>query len=375
MIYLFNRANPVKVDTVWVRRLSTTVCMLLPWLAFAPQPLLSLPMQPALPLLGQATTPITPIVPGGTRQFLNPISSAYRLGPGDQLQITVVDYKEFSGPQTILSDGTVSVPVLGPVPAANRTSEQFASELSQRLRALLKNPVVTVAILNARPLLITVAGEVQRPGLIQLRNFNPVQTSADSTPRTDIPTINLALSEAGGVTRSADIRRVVLRRMTSAGETKTTINLWDALFTENAAPSIVLRDGDALFIPTLAAGETLDSRMIARTNLAPKTVKVRVVGEVKKPGEVEVPPNSSISSAVAIAGGPTDKAQLRRVGFVRLGGDGKIERREIDLRNLTDTYQIQDGDVVIVPKSAASSVFDFATPLFNPLGVFFNLFR
>jgi polysaccharide export outer membrane protein len=307
--------------------------------------------------------------------LLNSTLSAYRLGPGDQIQITVVDYKEFSGPQTILPDGTVSLPVLGAIPAANRSTEQFAQELTRHLRTLLKNPVVTVSILSVRPLLINVAGEVQRPGLIQLRSFNSGGSGGDPNVRTDIPTINLALSEAGGVTRSADIRRVVLRRLTPTGETKTTINLWDALFTENAPPSLVLRDGDALFIPPLAPGESLDSRMVARTNLAPKTVRVRVVGEVKKPGEVEVPPNSSISSAVAIAGGPTDKAQLRRVGFVRLGGDGKIERREIDLRNLTDTLQIQDGDVVIVPKSTAASVFDFATPLFSPLGVFFNLFR
>lgn len=312
-------------------------------------------------------------VSGEPRPWGNSALSSYRLGPGDQIQITVVDYKEFSGPQTILPDGTVSLPVLGAIPAANRSLEQLAHELTRHLRPLLKNPVVTVSILNVRPLLINVAGEVQRPGLIQLRSFNP--GGGDPTVRTDIPTINLALSEAGGVTRSADIRRVVLRRLTPTGETKMTINLWDALFTETAPPSLVLRDGDALFIPPLAPGESLDSRMVARTNLAPKTVRVRVVGEVKKPGEVEVPPNSSISSAVAIAGGPTDKAQLRRVGFVRLGGDGKIERREIDLRNLTDTLQIQDGDVVIVPKSTAASVFDFAMPLFSPLGVFFNLFR
>jgi polysaccharide biosynthesis/export protein len=339
--------------------------LLLPLLLVAPT------VGVALPPPANVTAPGTPVAP---RSLPNQANSAYRLGPGDQLQITVVDYKDFTGPQTVLPDGTITLPAVGHVTAANRTPEQFAVELTRQLRRYLKNPVVTVSILNARPLLVNVAGEVQRPGLFQLKHFNPTN-NADNNTVVEIPTINSALVAAGGVTRSADIRRVVLRRLTPEGEIKTTINLWDTLFSENAPRNVMLRDGDALFIPKLADGETLDSRMIARSNIAPKTVRVRVVGEVKKPGEVEVPPNSSISSAVAIAGGPTDKAQLRRVGFVRLGGDGKIERREIDLRNLTDTLQIQDGDVVIVPKSTAASVFDVAIPLVNPLGIFFNLFR
>jgi polysaccharide biosynthesis/export protein len=95
---------------------------------------------------------------------------------------------------------------------------------------------------------------------------------------------------------------------------------------------------------------------------------------VTQPGEVQVPPNSSLSSAVAIAGGPTDDARLREVAFVRLSPAGEIQRQEIDLRNLTDDYQVQDGDVIIVPKRGSASLIDLAGRVFSPLGVLLDLF-
>jgi polysaccharide export outer membrane protein len=108
---------------------------------------------------------------------------------------------------------------------------------------------------------------------------------------------------------------------------------------------------------------------------SPKTVRVRVVGEVKKPGEVEVPPDGTLSSAVAIAGGPTEKARLGKVTFVRMNENGKVDRRDLDLRNLTDDQQVQDGDVLIVHKSVGRDILDIGSQLLGPFGVFLNIFK
>lgn len=328
----------------------------------------------ASPSVGSESTGLPPSVASPPQPEAT--TSPYVLGTGDQIEVTVLDYKEFTGTKVILSDGTISLPVLGNVEAAGKSPNDFAQELARQLRPFLKNPVVTIAVMNTRPILITVAGEVQRPGPIQLQNFNPAQPSNSNNTPQEIPTIVSALLAAGGVTQNADIRQVLLRRVSSAGEvTTTTINLWDALWSEKAPKNVVLRDGDSIVIPKLAVGDVLDRRLLSRSTLAPKTVRVRVVGEVKNPGEVQVPPNSSISSAIAIAGGPTDKAQLRKVIFVRLREDGKIDRQVINLRNLTDTNQIQEGDVVMVPKSTGSALLDVASQLSNPLGVLGNLFN
>jgi polysaccharide export outer membrane protein len=191
-----------------------------------------------------------------------------------------------------------------------------------------------------------------------------------------LPTVSIALLAAGGVTRDADIRNVVLKRSNPTGNSPTVvINLWDSLFSENTPRDLVLQDGDALFVPKLAAGDSLDRRLVARSSFAPRTVRVRVVGEVKNPGELEIPPNSSLSSAVAIAGGPTDKAKLSNVRFVRMNEDGILEEQSVDLSNLTDSYQIQEGDVIVVPKSNTYTALDIASDLFNPLNLILNLFK
>jgi polysaccharide biosynthesis/export protein len=104
-------------------------------------------------------------------------------------------------------------------------------------------------------------------------------------------------------------------------------------------------------------------------------VRVRVVGEVKKPGEVDVTPNSSISSAIAIAGGPTEKARMEEVALVRLDANGQVIEQKMNLQKLQDSQQVLDGDVVIVPKSRTSTLIDVAGQVLSPLGVIFNLFK
>jgi polysaccharide export outer membrane protein len=301
----------------------------------------------------------------------------YTLGPGDQIDITVFDYTEFTGQKVILSDGTITLPLVGAVMAANRTPEQLTQELTARLQVWLKNPVVTIGLVKLRPLQITVAGEVQRPGPIQLGSItDSASTSTGDSAASQIPTVMSALLQAGGITQDADIRQITLRRRSLTGEPRTiTINLWNAIASDQAPQDLLLQDGDALFVPKLSADNVAEQSLAARSSLAPRTVRVRVIGEVKNPGELEVPPSSSLSSAIAIAGGPTDKASLKRVQFVRLNKDGRVEKQSVDLSLLTDTYQVREGDVVVVPKAKTSKVLDLGNQLLSPLVFFLNLFK
>jgi len=301
--------------------------------------------------------------------------SAYILGSGDQVDITVFDYSEFTGAKVVLPDGTITLPLIGTVSAAGKTTEQLAQELTNRLASLLVKPVVTVNLTVLRPVLVNVAGEVQRPGPIQLRSLTATNLTLGSNTIRGVPTLSTALTEAGGITQNADIRQVTLRRYGAGNSQPITVNLWDAISSGNALPDLVLQDGDSIYVPRLTEDKAIDRRLIARSSLSPGTVRVRVVGEVKKPGEIQVPPDSSLSSAVAIAGGPTVDARLSRVAFVRMNEEGRIGRQVIDLRDLIDNYQVQDGDVIIVPKKGSSSVIDFAGRLFSPLGTILNLLK
>jgi polysaccharide biosynthesis/export protein len=303
-----------------------------------------------------------------------PDSSGYVIGAGDQVQMGVYGYEEYTRTLLVLPDGTINLPIIGTITVTGKTTTQLAQFITTELSNYLVDPVVTVSLVNLRPITVTVAGEVQRPGPLQLRGTAVTGGAIANADQT--PTLSVALLQAGGVTRVADIRKVVLKRSQPNGETTTTtINLLDALQSDVGFVNKVLQDGDTIFIPKLAADEMIDRRLIARSSFSPTTVRVRVVGEVKAPGQVQVPPDSTLSSAVAIAGGPTDKAQLKQVTLVRLNEAGEVQKQTIDMRNLVDNVQVQDGDVVLVPKSGKHNIIDFLTPLLNPLGFFTNLIR
>lgn len=307
-------------------------------------------------------------------------SSSYLLGPGDRIEVSVYGYEEYTGPTSVLPDGTLALPLIGRVPAAGRTTDQLAQELAVALNQVLVNPEVSVTLDALRPVVVNVSGEVYRPGPLQLQGATRIGTGLGSSENGQgtayaPPSVSQAIIQAGGVTRTADVRDVVIVRSLPNGQTvRTQVNLWDSLGSETLPEDLLLRDGDLVFVPQLAAGETLDSRLLASSSLSPDTVRVRVVGEVKSPGEVPVPPNSSLSSAVAIAGGPTDDAKLGEVAFIRREDNGEVVQEVVDLKNLVDNYQVQEGDVVVVPKTNTGSVLDFAQRLLGPLGFFLNIF-
>ena len=353
-------------------RLNTTVPLLLGLLICAPAVVAQdLPDLPET----EATSLRTMLIEGNAVSSDYASSSSYLLGPGDRIEVTVYGFPEYTGPMSVLPDGTIVLPIVGKVNAAGKTVGQLTQELSVILDRVLVEPSVSITLDSLRPVVINVSGEVYRPGPVQLQET--INVNQDAAAAYAPPSISEALVEAGGVRRTADIRNVVVMRQLPDGETVTTeVNLWNALWSASLPEEILLRDGDLVFVPRLSEGEFIDNHLLARSSLAPDTVRVRVVGEVTRPGEVAVPPNSSLSSAVASAGGPTDDAKLKEVVFIRMDDNtGEVTQEVVDLRNLVDTYQIQDGDVVVIPKTSTGSVLDFVARLVNPLNLLLNVFN
>jgi polysaccharide biosynthesis/export protein len=348
-------------------------------------PQTTLAQLPAVPQISRTTPAPTisaPIAPAtDTNLRAGDPSSAYILDAGDQITITVLGYEEYTGAQTVLPDGSITLPVIGSVLAAGQSPDTLAQDLALRLQRYLIDPAVTVSLGTLRPVVVNVSGQVQRPGPVQLRSVTS-SSAANTGGRTEgegsldaAPTVSSALAQAGGVTRDADIREVVVTRKIRGREPIiVTLNLWDAIWSENAPQDIVLQAGDTIYVPQLTADAQIDRRLIARSSFSPRTVRVRVVGQVQRPGEIQIPPDSTVSSAVAIAGGPTNDASLSRVKVVRLNEDGSVSNQEVDLRNLQDSYQIQAGDVVIVPEQGTSSFLRGLGRVLSPLGGLLGIF-
>ena len=92
---------------------------------------------------------------------------ALRLDAGDLLEITTFDTPELSGKFRVDSRGDISLPLGGAVPVQGLTAEQAAVAVERFLRDrdILKNPHVTVLVLEYATQGVNVMGEVKQPGI------------------------------------------------------------------------------------------------------------------------------------------------------------------------------------------------------------------
>jgi polysaccharide export outer membrane protein len=95
--------------------------------------------------------------------------STYALGPGDQVTVSVLDLDEMGkDPYRIDMRGNLTLPLVGSIPVTGITVEQTADVIREHLGKYLKNPDVTVRLLEERSQPVSVLGEVRNPGVIQL---------------------------------------------------------------------------------------------------------------------------------------------------------------------------------------------------------------
>lgn len=292
--------------------------------------------------------------------------SRYILGPGDEVSLSVVGLPEFSQPQVILPDGTIAVPLLGSVSANGKTLQELETSITRRLSFYLIEPSVTLSLLSLRPVSVVVAGEVNRPGPIQLESLT-------ASSGANAPTLTAALATAGGIRRTADLRNVtVQRRLPDGDQTTFTVDLWESIFQGSQSEDVILRDGDTIFISRISEGSNVDSQLVAQSSLAPEVIGVSVIGEVESPGEVQISPNSTAINALAVAGGHNNDANLTTVGLLRLNDNGQLERLELDLSDSTDSTPVRDGDVIVVPAKGYLNFVDSIARTLQPITAPFN---
>lgn len=321
--------------------------------------------------VGDTTVPINDVQNGLT---------GYLLGPGDQLTISVAGVTELDRERIVLPDGTILLPLIGAVPAAGRTLAEFEQDVTRRLSFYIVEPVVEVNLDTLRPVVVTVAGEVNRPGPVQLNSISTFNTTVTADDRlvseNTTPTISTALVSAGGVLRTADLRDITVRRLLPDGrEVNLKVNLWETIFQGRGESNVLLQDGDVVFVPEAPAGTPgINPQVVARSSLAPETVNVRVIGEVPRPGQVVVPNDGTVSSALAIAGGyDLQTADLSQVALLRLQDNGTVEEQIIDMNaNLVDATPIQDGDMIVVPKRGYLNTLDTIGRTLSPITAPFN---
>lgn len=151
--------------------------------------------------------------------------SEYRLGPADQIRVTVFNEPELTGQFVVGSQGTIAYPLVGSVRAGGLTVTEFTEALQTALATYVRNPNVSVEVANYRPFFIL--GEVQRPG---------------TYPYSASLTVPNAVATAGGFTYRANRRRVFIRRANEAEERSYPLTV-----TTPVMPGDTVRIGERIF--------------------------------------------------------------------------------------------------------------------------------
>ncbi|XBQ15675.1 MAG: polysaccharide biosynthesis/export family protein [Oceanicaulis sp.] len=169
---------------------------------------------------------------------------AYRLYPGDTIEVTVHTAPELSGVREIGPDGRVNLPLVGGVAVTGLSAPEAARAIASRYSSVLRDPIVEVRPESFGSQTIIVGGEVGTPGPIELPNA-----------RTGVLE---AVMLAGGPTPRSRRREVaVLRRAENGGVMLRTVDLAAALDGRNA-DLVPLARHDIVFVPRSTIAEIND---------------------------------------------------------------------------------------------------------------------
>jgi polysaccharide export outer membrane protein len=230
----------------------------------------------------QAPRPNPAVMPAAPQA--NTVDSSYILGVGDVVEIGLVGRSDFGSRARISSDGTILLPLIGAVPAAERTVLQLADDVRKALikGGFYSDPVVRTEVVGINSRYVTVLGAVGNPGLLPLdRNYRLSEILAKVGGRSGSGVDYIVLTPASG----GPSQRYSIAQLASGAADKD--------------PAV--HNGDKIYIPS---GEN---------------EVFYISGQVNTPGSYPVTEGLTVRMAIAKGGGVNENGSEKKVKIVRNG--------------------------------------------------------
>jgi len=303
--------------------------------------LASLGLQGFIPALAQSgrepaspvSTSVSTSAPAAAGAF---DATNYVLGPEDEITVRVFAAEDIPDkPAQIANDGTVNLPMVGEVHAAGLTVEQLQASLAAAYRKYFKDPQVTVEVTDFRSQPVSVAGNVNTPGVVQLRG-----------------TRNLleVIGMAGGLKPDAGDSVLITRTLNQGS-----IPVAGAFVDATGKYSVAHVDIRAVMDGKHPQGNILIKPHDVIT--VPRARMIYVLGNVGKPGGYVLSDNEtmSVTQAIALAGGWDKTAALSGTRILRAGGGAEREEIPANLKKIMENkapdLQLRPDDILYVPNS------------------------
>jgi protein involved in polysaccharide export with SLBB domain len=246
-----------------------------------------------------------------------PVGPDYVVGPGDNLVLYMWGLVDNNFSLPVDRKGEVFIPKVGVMPVGGLTFSDAERMVQQRLAAYYSGFQIRLAMGELRTVNVLVVGEVARPGAYTL---------------SALATMSNALYAAGGPTKLGSLRNVKLQR---DGQTAGTLDVYEFLLRGDKGRDRRLSSGDTIFVPPIGpvAG---------------------IAGAVKRPAIYEMNGPAAVSDLIAMAGGATPLAYLKRVQVERVEENSRKILLDLDLSAFYSradrlyNLPLQDGDLVKV---------------------------
>ena len=238
----------------------------------------------------------------------------YRLAPEDVIAITVLYHPEFSvEAATIRPDGKINYPLAGDVQAAGKTVAEVAEIIRKAVAKDVREPRVSVRLLQRYVTPVYVLGAVRSPGAVAVK---------------EAITVAEAIALAGGLDASAAPRYGLITRPDGQ---QAQINVIAALDGTGPAGKTLLEPGDTLVVSA--------------------QFLVSVLGEVRMSGRYPVEQGDRVADAIATARGLTELADAAHGTLLR--EDGRTLALDLEAvisgGATEDNLLLEPGDVILVP--------------------------
>ena len=227
-----------------------------------------------------ATPPVLPSPELGTM-----IDSNYVLGLGDVIEVSVVGRNDFQGRVRIGPDGSVLLPLIGRLPAANLRPADLATQIQAALAkgGFYSQPVVRVEVITVASRFVIVMGQVSSPGLVALDRayrLSEILAKVGAKISSNSDFVILTRGGEGGAQQ-----RMLMAEIATGGPSKDPF----------VAP------GDKIYVP------------------AAENEIFYLSGAVKSPGVYPLTAGMTVRMAIARAGGVTEMGNEKKVEIFRKG--------------------------------------------------------
>ncbi len=243
-------------------------------------------------------------------------SAEYRLGAGDVVRVLVYQNPDLTIETRVSETGVISFPLLGNVRIGGLGVSAAEKLIADGLKNgnFVKQPQVTLTLLQVKGNQASVLGQVNRPGRY------PIETA-------DMRLTDL-LANAGGVaTTGGD--QLVLTGMRNGKPFRLEIDL-PSVFGPSADQGrindVLIQNGDVLWVD--------------------RAPLVYIYGEVQRPGPMRLERGMTLMQVLAAGGGLNQRGTERGIRVHRKGADGKVQVMQAAMDE-----GVKDGDVVYVKES------------------------